>query len=261
MTTYSPKAAYRPITRTLALLACLAVSGCSGGDDASTESEKADREAEQALQDRARIGDPLIAADAPTAQREALVDEPSEDAREGLVEGTPSVEELDELPPPVALSDRSAACPNASITPSAGNLGQLEAPIRCLLNAQRAARGLRPLSSNGRLRAAAAAHSRDMVANRYFAHRSRSGTSPADRIRRAGWMPRGGGWVVGENLAWGTGSMASPAKIVDAWMASPGHKANVLRRNFRQVGIGISSGVPVGGGGGATYTTAFGGRP
>jgi uncharacterized protein YkwD len=248
----------------LALLACGLVAGCAAGDDGSTEADRADREAEQALQDRARIGDPLIAADAPPGQRESrrgLVDEESEDSREGLVEGTPSVEELDELPPPVALGDRSAACPNGSAVPEPGNLQQLEAPIRCLLNAQRAARGLGPLSPNARLRVAALGHSQDMVAKKYFGHKSQSGTSPADRIRRAGWMPRGGGWVVGENLAWGTGALATPAKIVDAWMASPGHKANILRRKFRQIGVGISAGVPVGGGAGATYATTFGGRP
>lgn len=251
--------------RSLALLAVTCVSaslaGCGGADErAAKESDRAKAESEQALSESARIGDPLLATNATSQQREGLFERESPSDREGLVEGTPSDEELAELPPAVGLGSRSSGCRGASLQPTAGNLVQLEAPIRCLLNAERRARGLGPLQPNARLRIAAAGHSRDMVVKRYFAHRSRSGSSPAARIRAAGWIPRQGRWIVGENIAWGSGALATPTKIVQAWMASPGHKANVLRSSFRQVGVGVALGVPSGSGSGATYNTAFGGR-
>ena len=238
-----------------------AVAGCGGGDRATSDQERAKREADQALSETSRIGDPLIATNAPADDRGGLFDRETSSDREGLSEGIPSAKELDVLPPAVGVGARSAACANGSLEPTQANLSQLEAPIRCLLNAERRARGLGSLSPDGRLRAAALGHSRDMVAKRYFGHRSRSGTSPAARIRAAGAIPRQGAWIVGENLAWGSGSLATPAKIVDAWMASPGHRANILRRSFREVGVGIAFGVPSGSGAGATYNTAFGGRP
>ena len=239
----------------------VALAGCGGGDErAARERDRATAESEQALSEATRIGDPLLVTNAPGEEREGLFEGETSSEREGLVEGTPSDDELDELPPAVGLGSRSSGCQNASLQPTAGNLGQLEAPIRCLLNAERRARGLGALKPDERLRNAAIAHSRDMVVKRYFAHRSQSGSSPAGRIRAAGWIPSQGRWIVGENIAWGSGSLATPAKIVRAWMASPGHKANILRRSFRELGVGVALGVPSGSSSGATYNTAFGGR-
>ncbi len=237
-----------------------AFAGCGGDERATQERDRAKTESEQALREATRIGDPLLATNAPSGDRDGLFDREAAPDREGLVEGAPSTDELDELPPAVGLGSRSSACQNASLEPNASNLGRLEAPIRCLLNAERRARGLGPLNANARLRVAAVGHSRDMVVRRYFAHSSASGSSPAARIRAAGWIPRQGRWIVGENIAWGSGSLATPAKIVQAWMASPGHKANILRSSFRQVGVGIALGLPSGSSSGATYNTAFGGR-
>jgi uncharacterized protein YkwD len=68
--------------------------------------------------------------------------------------------------------------------------------------------------------------------------------------------------ALGENIAWGTGNLGTAAKIQRAWMASPGHRANILRRQFREIGIGIAVGAPVDAGGldGATFTADFGVR-
>lgn len=244
----------------LVALVCAALAGC-GEDDRADELDRAKRESEQALRETARLGDPLIVTNAPAEDRDGLFDRQAPPGREGLAEGTPSEQELDDLPPAVGLGSRSSACANGSLQPTPDNLRQLEAPIRCLLNAERGARGLGPLRPDPRLRRAARGHSRDMVARRYFAHQSRGGSSPAGRIRAAGWTPRNSAWIVGENLAWASGELAAPAKIVEAWMGSPGHKANILRRSFTQVGVGIAVGVPSGSGSGATYNTAFGGRP
>jgi uncharacterized protein YkwD len=154
-----------------------------------------------------------------------------------------------------------ADCADTHVMPGTGNLGAVRAAVLCLQNRERAARGLRPLKENARLRRAALGHSADMVSGGYFAHESRSGADMADRILRTGYG-RGGGWSLGENIAWGTGSLATAAEIHRAWMESPGHKANILRRQFREIGIGIALGAPGGSGGGdgATYTADFGVR-
>jgi uncharacterized protein YkwD len=128
----------------------------------------------------------------------------------------------------------------------------------CLINAQRAAHHLRPLRLDRRLGLAAVRHSRDMVAQRYFAHDSRSGARFSARIARTGWMSGRGAWSVGENLGWGSGAQASPPSIVAAWMRSAGHRQNILSAKFHVIGVGIARGVPAGSAAGATYTTDFG---
>ena len=97
-----------------------------------------------------------------------------------------------------------------------------------------------------------------MVALHYFAHNGADG-SPLSRIRRARYIPRYGFWTVGENLAYGSGRMSTPGAIMKAWMNSPEHKANILTRGYKEIGIGILPQPPVGGGQGATFTTTFGG--
>jgi len=134
----------------------------------------------------------------------------------------------------------------------------------CLLNRQRAAHGLRPLHRNRALATAAARHSRDMARRNFFAHTAPGGVTFADRIRGARYRPRGG-WSIGENIAWGSGRLASPAAIVRGWMRSPGHRANILDGRFRAIGVGVARGVPYAasagvGRRGALYTTDFGSK-
>lgn len=151
----------------------------------------------------------------------------------------------------VAAAPASAASPcNASATSRATTL--------CLINAERAAHGVRPLRLDKRLSRAALRHTRDMVANRYFAHNSRSGARFSARIASTGWMHGRSRWNVGENLAWGSGALATPRAIVEAWMHSTGHRQNMLQPRFHVIGIGIGAGVPTGNGAGKTYTTDFG---
>lgn len=134
----------------------------------------------------------------------------------------------------------------------------LDSTTLCLINRERAAHGLRRLRLDSRLNRAARRHSRDMVAHHYFAHDSRRGAGFRARIARSGWMKGRSRWSVGENLARGTGTHATPRAIVNAWMRSAGHRHNILQPRFRVIGIGIHLGVPVGGRAGATYTTDFG---
>jgi uncharacterized protein YkwD len=134
----------------------------------------------------------------------------------------------------------------------------LRATTLCLLNARRAAHGVSALRLDARLSRASRRHSRDMAANRYFAHESLNGARFSARIARTGWMNGRSRWSIGENLAWGSGSQATPRAIVSAWMHSAGHRANILNGGFHVIGIGAARHAPVAASSGATYTTDFG---
>jgi uncharacterized protein YkwD len=153
---------------------------------------------------------------------------------------------------------RKGQCAGAHLQPTAGNLARIRAAVLCLHNRTRAAHGLPRLTEHPKLRAAAAGHSGHMVADGFFAHVTPAGTGMAERILRTGYAGRRA-WTVGENIAWGTGELATAAQVQRAWMASPDHRANILRREFREFGIGIAIGAP-GGQDGATYTADYGAR-
>ena len=125
------------------------------------------------------------------------------------------------------------------------------------LNAVRAEHGVPPLHADRRLARAAHAHSADMVMRHYFAHESRSGERPCERVARTGWLRGRGRWWVGENLAWGIKHRGRPQAIVAAWLASPPHRRVMLRSRYRAVGIGVVRGTPWSPRG-WTYTADFG---
>ena len=154
----------------------------------------------------------------------------------------------------------SASCPGRDLVPTTENLGAVRAAVVCLHTQIRVQHHLPVLGENSRLRHAAVAHSADMVSERYFEHTTPSGTTLLDRLRSAAYMRSDQAYAVGENIAWGSGSLATPANIMRAWMASPGHRANILRRAYREVGVGIVSGLPSDGTIGATFTADFGVR-
>src|SRR5436305_15274689 len=158
-------------------------------------------------------------------------------------------------------ADAPTGCAGADLAPTAADMPQIESATVCLLNAERTSRGLTPLRTSRRLRSAALAHSVDMVTHHYFAYDDLNGGGPEDRIAHAGYMPRFGPWVIGENIAWGTGYLATPREIVRAWMNSTPHRHNILYADFREIGIGVATGVPdLSLGDGATYSTEFGAK-
>jgi uncharacterized protein YkwD len=161
----------------------------------------------------------------------------------------------------VAAPAASAAggCSGASASLATASKRSLVRATLCRLNAERARRGVHPLRLNRRLAAAAQRHSRAMARRHFFSHDSVNGASFLDRIRGTGYLRGARSWSVGENIAYGSGSLSTPRAIGRAWMNSPGHRANILSPSFRSVGIGIAAGTPDGGEG-ATYTTDFGRR-
>jgi uncharacterized protein YkwD len=160
------------------------------------------------------------------------------------------------IPAPAAAS----SCAGANIPASVTQDPATRATLTCLINAQRAAHGLRPLATSGRLAAAAAAYSNRMVAERFFAHVDPHGGTITSRAKASGYTNGAYLWALGENLAWGVGSRALPSSIVAVWMASPGHRANLLEPTWREIGVGVAKGIPLGGTAGATYAAEFGQR-
>jgi uncharacterized protein YkwD len=132
----------------------------------------------------------------------------------------------------------------ATRTTAAGNLLQA-------VNQTRVSYGLRPLKLDTRLIRAARSHSAQMLRDDVFTHGDFHGRMVAFRVV---------GPTAGENLAWGTGSYAQPAEIISEWLASPEHRANLLRPGWTRIGIGIVRGTFLGNGGSSVVTADFAGR-
>lgn len=94
--------------------------------------------------------------------------------------------------------------------------------------------------------AAARAHSTDMARKSYFDHRHFRW-----RLRRY----RARGRVFGENIAWHTGGRARPGLVLEMWLRSPGHRANLLSRRFTRIGISAATG-PMSGYAATSFLTA-----
>ncbi len=104
-----------------------------------------------------------------------------------------------------------------------------------LTNKDRLENGVSPLRISQKLQTAAIAKAKDMFAKDYWAHNSPNGTTPWDFIKAAGYDYT----YAGENLARG---FTSSKDVVNAWMASPEHRANMLSKNYQDVGFAVESG-------------------
>ncbi|HEY0014846.1 MAG TPA: CAP domain-containing protein [Longimicrobium sp.] len=115
--------------------------------------------------------------------------------------------------------------------------GALQDAIRARVDDVRQQHGLQRLQPDRALDDAAHAHSRAMVKHGFFAHESPLPglAAPADRVRAQGAQYQG----VGENLALLSGWMATAEQFVDGWMKSPGHRANILTREWETTGVGV----------------------
>jgi uncharacterized protein YkwD len=132
----------------------------------------------------------------------------------------------------------------------AASLNHTEANLLRAVNATRASFGLRPVRLDATLERAARAHTGEMLRSGAFSHGD-------FRSRIIAFGARGP--VLGENLAWGVGSYASATTIVREWLASPEHRANLLRPGYRRIGIGAARGRFQGSFGATVVTTDFGG--
>lgn len=106
-----------------------------------------------------------------------------------------------------------------------------ESEVIRLVNVQRTQNGLKPLTANWELSRVARYKSQDMVDNRYFSHTSPTYGTPFQMIRNFGLSFR----TAGENIAYG---QRTPQAVVNAWMNSSGHRANILNASYTQIGVG-----------------------
>ncbi|MEW2355195.1 CAP domain-containing protein [Spirillospora sp. NPDC029432] len=152
-------------------------------------------------------------------------------------EPSPSPDTSESSSPDGSKPDRGTApAPGSSVT---------ETAVALLTNKERAAKGCAPLRIDTRLVRSARAHSRDMAANDYFSHTSKNGDSPWKRMEDAGYPSPGA-----ENIAKG---YPTAEAVVEGWMNSPGHRANILNCDLRAIGVGMAAG-----GGGPYWTQNFG---
>lgn len=156
-----------------------------------------------------------------------------------------------------ADSSQAAECKGSS-TPAYKLKGKVaEKATLCLINRERDAHGMGSLRVDRKQQRAAKGHNKVMIRKRCFSHQCSGERDLVGRMEDSGYLPCSCSWSVGENIAWGSGSTASPREIVAAWMNSAGHRANILNRQFDEIGLGIHQGSPAGGSDSATFTTDF----
>ncbi|MEV8086726.1 sigma-70 family RNA polymerase sigma factor [Streptomyces nigra] len=159
---------------------------------------------------------------------------------------SPSAKKTEKATPtsqaPTRASRKAASAPQQE-APS-GTVGQVVA----LVNKERAAAGCGPLAEDSLLDKSAQAHSADMAARDFFDHTNPDGADPGQRITAAGYR-----WsTYGENIAMG---QQTPEAVMESWMNSPGHRANILNCSFKDIGIGVHEGP-----GGPWWTQNFGAK-
>ncbi|MFE2723094.1 CAP domain-containing protein [Kitasatospora sp. NPDC059327] len=144
-----------------------------------------------------------------------------------------------------ASTSRTTAAPTSGSTGGSTGGGSTAQQVVDLVNVQRAQHGCGPLTADSRLATAAQGHSEDMAARDYFDHASPEGYHADHRIEATGY--RWNSW--GENIARG---QKDAAAVMDAWMNSPGHRANILNCSFKEIGVGVKTGS-----GGPWWTQVF----
>ncbi len=122
----------------------------------------------------------------------------------------------------------------ACVAPQASAAPDFREEVVALTNAERAKAGCGALKRHESLDQAAQGHSADMAEKNYFSHTGQDGSSPFDRIERAGY-PKNTGQA--ENIAAG---YPSPSEVVTGWMNSAGHKKNMLNCSYKSIGVGYA---------------------
>jgi uncharacterized protein YkwD len=170
-----------------------------------------------------------------------------------------SVGALASLASALAAQATPPHCVDGAMLPAAGDEASADAVTLCLVNAIRSEHRLRRLHANTALAQVASGEVHRMVTLDYFADVGPGGQTPQSLIAGSRYPGASGAFTYGQNLAWGTGPMMTPASIVASWMASPPHRRIILDRAFRDAGVGVAPQVPaiVGSTVGATYAMEF----
>jgi uncharacterized protein YkwD len=162
---------------------------------------------------------------------------------------------------PATPSASASACKKwGDSEPNKLRNGEARKAILCLVNKERDKAGLGDLDRDRKLQRAAQRHTNQMDGTGCFDHECGGEAALDSRLRGVGYLAGGlTQWAFGENIAWGMYEQGTPESIVNAWMNSSGHRANILSRSFKEIGVGFRVGTPSGGGApGGIYTTDFG---
>ncbi|ANP52547.1 uncharacterized protein YkwD [Streptomyces griseochromogenes] len=137
-------------------------------------------------------------------------------------------------PSTTAPKATASATPAAPSTPKpTATASSVVARIVQLVNAERGKAGCSAVTLNTTLTKVAQAHSQDMAAHQNMSHTGSDGSDPGQRITGAGYA-----WsAYGENVAYG---YSTPEQVMAGWMASPGHRANILNCSFKEIGVGLA---------------------
>ncbi|MCC9706871.1 CAP domain-containing protein [Streptomyces sp. MNU76] len=133
-------------------------------------------------------------------------------------------------PPPAPKATQADRTPATS---SGNTASGPTAQVLNLVNAERQKAGCSPVTVDAKLTKAAQDHSQDMAAHQNMSHTGSDGSDMSERLSRVGYSFRS----AGENVAAGYGTAAS---VMDGWMNSPGHRANILNCGFKEIGIGLA---------------------
>jgi len=155
---------------------------------------------------------------------------------------------------------KGGTCAYSQAEPAELSYDQASEAIRCLINKRRAKAGLGGLAANSKLNDTVQKHADFMVDHGCFSHDCSGEAAMVTRIKATGYLDGAMAWSIGENIAWGEQQLGSPASIVQAWMNSAGHRANILNKSFDDVGVGFSNGSLQNAGhdNAAVYTIDFG---
>ncbi len=132
-----------------------------------------------------------------------------------------------------AQADSDSIMAAAKKAKPAPTIESLEAEVVRLVNVQRSRRGLQTLKSNWEIARVAGYKSQDMINKRYFSHISPTFGSPFKMMESFGIRFS----AAGENIAYG---QKTPASVMNSWMNSPGHRANILSATYTNIGVGLA---------------------
>ncbi|MFJ5557188.1 CAP domain-containing protein [Streptomyces sp. NPDC093250] len=136
-------------------------------------------------------------------------------------------------PKPTTAAPKPSATTSSPAPTGGAQASGAVAKVVELVNAERGKAGCSPVKLNATLTKAAQDHSKDMAASGTMSHTGSDGSSPGDRITRAGYS-----WsTYGENVAYG---YSTPEQVMQGWMNSSGHKANILNCAFKEIGVGLA---------------------
>jgi uncharacterized protein YkwD len=157
------------------------------------------------------------------------------------------------------IAPATAACPHARAHPHQVALPKIRKAITCLINRRRSKRERHLLEPNDRLELAARRHTRTMLAEDCFRHRCEGERGLPRRVKKTGYTKGQRSWEFAEIL----GYENTPRQMIGRWMHSRFNRRTLLKRDFRDIGVGVGWGAPVADRDDsefATYTIVFGWR-